>query len=1087
MGDGHDEVPPREPEARDCPSGGDPTEGGPLEEGSSYVTSSQLPPPPEDTAPGPPATKGASGHEQGPAATPEPSAQGGARSAPVSNQSAAALERAAEALDSALERERQTGTLDPSEELRSLDATAAEELVEMLEDVHRLRRHRDAMGAAPTEGDLLGRYRLLGQIGRGSTSTVWRAMDEDIQRLVAAKILLPELGLSETQLTRFKRESMIAGSVSHPAVLALHDMGFSRGLHFIVTEYIEEGRTLADEMAEERRGLPQLANRTAARFLKQLCSGLAALHGKGIVHRDLKPANILLRPSGAPVLGDLGLATAGVKDSLMTSRSGAGTPFYRSPEQVREKNHLDARSDVFSLGVTMYELLVGTRPFEGTSTQAVNDRILHQEPIAPRSIRPELPRDLETICLHALEKDPGRRYADAKELEADLGRFLDHQPLQARPINAARRFAKLLRRRPVAATATASLAALMIITAISGLSLRERERQIQVGSEALLASQRAVERTLATAEDALTLLAPGGSIERSRTLALVEGMATTAREQGALHPLAVARQLHAAGEFAMRFGHAHVAVDIFEECRLRAEAAHELGGEAASELAVTARLSHLRALRLTYRREESRRVAPEYLAQPIGIETRYQRARFLLEALNSASGLQDSELIQQLETEHGDAVEQAQSIIKELEVDASPTAVEDRLALSSSLASYLHNRHRYTEAFDLIEGAFLELRNRHGLYDYRTLIAGVQLARTLNWGLLYELRETDWTRLRLAQLLVPAAVETLGEETRLTVITRWILAESLLQSGDADAALTHYRATYERLEPMEPPGSPVLQSLRTATAVTLNALGDCEEAEAIYREIAAQYAEVLGPEHHDTIIPRRGLAESLRNQGRLEEADEEFRWQLDVLLRQQDTIGPSPAATTAWYLTELGVCRGRPDQARHYAQLAQGLIEGSPDLESKWPCFSDDRIITAAEMIQIARTQGFAEAVPLAKQILSTLPQEESIPITDAFASQLAACVLLAAGLDLPDYQWEGSNHILTWMKLRQRNHLAAAAAYAAEHHGPLRNDLRAHYRTPGCKAWAIAEAIKRRQSVDSPPALSPLEEELVGIVMPRR
>ena len=995
--------------------------------------------------------------------------------------------RAAQALEAVLAREKETGQLDPGPELRDLDEGDRAILEEMLEDIHRLRRHRAALGPLPAEGDLLGRYRLRSVIGRGSTSTVWRALDETIEREVAVKVLLPELGLSETQLARFKRESTIGGGVNHPAILALHDVGFDRGVHYIVTEYIEDGRTLTDRLAEEHRGLPQSASRSAARFLQQIARGLGALHSASIIHRDVKPANILLRSSGDPVIADLGLATLSESDSLMTSRSGAGTPFYRSPEQVRESDHLDARSDVFSLGVTMYELLVGRRPFDGGSTQAVNDQILYDDPVPPRQIRPDTPLDLETICLHALEKDPERRYPDAVALAQDLDHFLHHRPIQARPASALRKLTKLIRRRPVVTVVISSTAAILLVCAYFLVQIESNRRTILQSNSALVNSRIAMESTLATAEDALALLAPGGNIDRNRTLALVEAMAASARQQGALPQLPVARQLHAAGEFALRFGHAHPAVTIFAESLFRAEAAQELERTGAAEFVVTARLSHLRALRLTQRREESRGAALDYLAHPVGVETRYQRARFLLEALNSASSLQDGALIQQLEAEHGDAVSQALAIIQELQSDGSFQASANRLALSSSLASYLHHRHRYTEAFDLIEATFTELRDRYGLYDYRTLIAGVQLARTLNWGLLYELRETDWTRLSLARLLMPAAVETLGEEARLTTITRWILAESLLHSGDGDAALVHYRATYESLEPMEPPGSPVLQSLRVAIAVTLNALGDCEEAEAIYREVAAQYAKALGPEHHDTLIPRRGLAEALRNQGRLEEADEEFRWQLEVLLRQQDTIGPSSAVTTAYYLLELCVFRGRPDEARRYAQLARGLIEGSKALESKWPQFSDDRIITTAEMIKIARESGFSEAAPLAIQILATMPQGETIPRQESFASQHASSVLLAAGLDVPEQEWELPRHMVTWMKLRQRGHLADAAAYAAEHHGRLRQQLRSGYRTTGSDAWAIAEAIKRRQSAASPPALSPIEEELVGIVMPRR
>lgn len=993
-------------------------------------------------------------------------------------------QRAAAALDAILKLEQETGQLKPGVELRRLDPEARKLLEEMLEDVHRLRRHRQALGALPTAGALLGRYRLVEVIGRGSTSTVWRALDESIQRQVAVKVLLPELGLSERQLTRFKRESTIAGRIAHPAVLALHDVGFHRGVHFIVTEYVEDGRTLTDLLAEERKALPQLANRTTARFLQQIARGLEEMHSAGIIHRDLKPANILIRPSGDPIIADLGLATLAVNDSLMTSRSGAGTPFYRSPEQVRETEHLDSRSDVFSLGVTMYELLVGRRPFDASSTQAVNDQILHLDPPAPRQVRPEIPRDLETICLHALEKDPDRRYPDAAAFAEDLDHFLHHRPIQARPASPLRRLAKLVRRRPVATMAMLSTAAVVLISAFSWVNLEAQQRKLLQSNRALMNSQLAVDRTLATAEDALAILTPGGALERSRSLGLVEAMASSAREQGTLRPMAAARQLFSAGEFAMRLGHASAAVSIFSESCTRAEAAHEIGAEGARELRVQARLSHLNALRLSHARAEARQFADAYLDDPVGTESPNQRCRFLLEAINAHSALQASDDIERLEAKHGDVEVWARQVIEELRDDAGRDASSDRLSLAASLASYLHHRHRYTEAFDIIEATFTELRDRYGLYDFRTLTAGTQLARTLNWGLLYELRETEWTRLKLATLLYPAAMETLGPEARLTVVTRWILAESLLHDQQVEEALLHYRAVREGLSPWERPDSPVMLSLETAIAVTLNALGESEEAETIYRRVAAAYAEALGPEHHDAIIPRRGLAEAFRNQGRLDEAIEEFAWQLAALLRQEDAIGRSSAVTTLWYLTELNVCSGQPDEVRRYSEQLRGLIEGNADLESKWQGATGDSLIQAAELVRIARTAGFGEAARFGERILATVGHGDASLNKWDLPAILAVSARLAAGLDAQDYLWNREPHLLVWVTLRHRGDHEAAAAYAEEHRAVIRNALREQSRTTGGYVWMLAKAIERRQATGDLPASSPIEEELVAIVM---
>ena len=995
-----------------------------------------------------------------------------------------AIQRASLALESILAKESQTGQLDPVAALRQLDPAARGELEAMLEDLHRLRRHRDSLGSIPSQGDLLGRYRLLEEIGRGSTSTVWRALDESIQRHVAVKILLPELGLSETQLTRFKRESTIAGSISHPSVLALHDVGFHRGVHFIVTEYVEDGRTLTDVLADERKALPQLANRSAARLLLQIARGLAELHSAGIIHRDLKPANILIRPSGEPIIADLGLATLGVKDSLMTSRSGAGTPFYRSPEQVGESADLDSRSDVFSFGVTMYELLVGRRPFEGTSTQLVNDQILHLEPVAPRQLRPEIPRDLETICLHALEKDPVRRYSDAAALAEDLDRFLHHQPILARPASAVRKLGKLVRRRPVVTMAVLSTGAIGIISSYSWFNLEAQRKELNQNNWALARSQVAVDATLATAENLLSSLAPGSAIDRSESLALVEAMAASARDQGILRPMAAARQFLAAGNFGLRFGHTHAAVDIFLQSCNRAKAASELGMEGAHDVLLRARLQHLRALRLSRLREEATQFGDAYIAELDGTEPPYLRCRFLLETINAHSLLQEASDIERIESEHGDVVAMATGLIADLREEKGAAAAHDRLALSRSLGSYLHHRHRYTEAFDVIEATFVELRDRHGLYDYRTLAAGTQLARTLNWGLLYELRETDWTRLELAQLLLPAAEEVLGTDSRTTIVTRWILAESLLHDGRSAEALDHYRAVQAAFAQWERPDSPAMQSLETAIAVTLNSLGHSEEAEVIYRKMAAAYAEALGPEHHDAIIPRRGLAEAFRNQGRLEEADEEFRWQLAALMRQEDSIGRSSAVTTAFYILELSICRGRADEVRGYMDLIRDLSDGHESLESKWGFAMDERLPLAAEMVHVAQTVGFAEAAEYGEQILSTLDPGDEIDKAAHLPFERALSVRLAAGLDVPTYRWTQTPHGLIWISLRQAGDLEGAAEYAENHRDRIWQTFRALRRATGSPMWLLAEALAQLQSGDEPPPLSPTEEELFKVAM---
>jgi len=790
-----------------------------------------------------------------------------------------AIDAAAEALSGILERERRTGTLDPSPELDALEGEHRAALQEMLVDLDRLRTHRASIGGSPVAGDHMGRYKLLQIMGEGATSVVWRAHDPEVGRLVAVKILHPEQGLSELQLTRFQRESRIAGSLSHRGVLTLLDIGSDRGLHFIVTEFIEDGRTLARLIEEERRLAERnLTGRAAARFLLQLADAVGALHQAGVVHRDLKPANVLLSPSGTPVVADLGLATRPGDGGLLTSRSGAGTPFYRSPEQVRELKDLDARSDVFSLGVTVYEVLTGRRPFEAASTQEVNRLILERDPTPLRQVRSDVPADLETICLHALEKDPARRYPDAAELAADLRRFLDHRPIHARAAGPVRRLLKLTRRRPVASTALTALVALLLVAGVALRSISERSAEVLRANAELQRSQAAVQSTLVLAEDALRLLLPGATPSRQESEALVRLMATAALEQREVEAETRARELSAAGEFALKFGHLELAARAFQDALEATGTDGQLPPD--SEPAFAAGLGRLRALRLMDRPDSVLGEGEPMLGRGLAEDRPpVERCLLLLEVFNGAAELEDSAALERLEAAHGDPVDLAAEFLRTDTGAGASRSDSDRLAVQQLLASLLHHRHRYDEAFPLIERTFGELRDLHGLHDYRTLEAGLLLSRTLNWALTYNRGELSWDRLELAELLWPAALSTLGEDSRTTSGARWVLAESLLHADRWREALDHYRAVERSLLTWEAPEGDRMTHLEEAIGVCLSAVGRLDEAEVIFRRTARRRAETLGPDHHDSLIPRRGLAEVLIKSGRFREALEELAQQ----------------------------------------------------------------------------------------------------------------------------------------------------------------------------------------------------------------
>jgi tRNA A-37 threonylcarbamoyl transferase component Bud32 len=314
----------------------------------------------------------------------------------------------------------------------------------------------------------LGRYELGELLGTGAFGSVWRARDTDLSRDVALK--LPRNGqfLEPNEEERFLREARAAARLQHPGIVAIHDIGRDQETHYIVSELVP-GMTLAEFSRKQR-----LSFREAAELTARVADALDFAHQRGVVHRDVKPSNIMLSneergdvagegpPALVPRLMDFGLALGNAGEVTMTLDGQVlGTPGYMSPEQVRNPHGVDGRSDLYSLGVVLYELLTGEIPFRGM-TRMVLEQVLIEEPRPPRRLNDRIPRDLETICLQCLEKDPGHRYRTAGALAADLRRWLAGEAIRARPIGWAQRSWLWVRRNPVPAiTISLALAALV--------------------------------------------------------------------------------------------------------------------------------------------------------------------------------------------------------------------------------------------------------------------------------------------------------------------------------------------------------------------------------------------------------------------------------------------------------------------------------------------------------------------------------------------------------------------------------------------------------------------------------------------------
>jgi len=263
----------------------------------------------------------------------------------------------------------------------------------------------------------LGRYELLEELGRGAMGVVYKARDPQIDRLVAVKVLATAPGLdpgeAQQHRERFQREARAAGRLAHPNIVTIHDVGEDQGQIFLVMQLVE-GQAL-DRILRTRR--PLLLDE-ALTIGEQVAAALDYAHTHGIIHRDVKPANILLSPEGGVKVTDFGIARITGAETTQTGQT-FGTPSYMSPEQVQGLT-LDGRSDIFSLGAVLYEVLSGERAFQGETLSTIIYRILHEEPIPLRRVNPAFPEALETCLQKALAKDPAARYARATDLARDL-------------------------------------------------------------------------------------------------------------------------------------------------------------------------------------------------------------------------------------------------------------------------------------------------------------------------------------------------------------------------------------------------------------------------------------------------------------------------------------------------------------------------------------------------------------------------------------------------------------------------------------------------------------------------------------------
>jgi eukaryotic-like serine/threonine-protein kinase len=331
----------------------------------------------------------------------------------------------------------------------------------------------------PTVIPRIDGYLITNVLGRGGAGIVYRAQQVSLDRDVAIKMLLTGRYSTKSELHRLSREARAIGRLRHPNIVQVYDVGTVGGQPYFTMELVENG-TLAKHLG----GRPVEAA-TAAALTVTLAEAIDAAHGVGIVHRDLKPANILMAIDGSPKIADFGLARHFGEDSAMLTLSAhVGTPSYMAPEQVRgTRDATNPLVDIYALGAILYECLTGRPPFRGETSPQTQQQVLTLDPTPPSKLNPQVPRDLETICLKCLSKSGLHRYASAAALAADVRRFLNDEPILARPTGRFERLFKWTKRHPAWATAVAASLAMVICGSIGLMRMRalhhDRQRAIE--------------------------------------------------------------------------------------------------------------------------------------------------------------------------------------------------------------------------------------------------------------------------------------------------------------------------------------------------------------------------------------------------------------------------------------------------------------------------------------------------------------------------------------------------------------------------------------------------------------------------------
>ncbi len=781
----------------------------------------------------------------------------------------------------------------------------------------------------------IGDFEIIEELGRGGMGRVFAARQIGLGRIVALKAILVGRSTADLEL-RFLREAQTVARLRHPHIVMVHDSGRAHGYVYFSMDYIEGG-----DLARRLRERP-IAPREGAELLRKVAAALAYTHAEGVLHRDLKPSNILLE-AGEPRLADFGLAAQLEVGGDLTAATGVlGTPHYLAPEALRHGSAaLSVASDVYALGVILFELLTGRTPFSGASPAELPALVDNTEPPAPHLLAPAVPRELETICLKCLERDPARRYASAAALTEDLRRWIADEPILARPPSRMERVRRFARRHRAAFAATTTVVVVLVAAATVGAALALRATR----AERRAATEAMTSRELANflQNDLLTQASPGAEPDREVKLRTVLDRAAKkidGRFSG--QPLVEA-------ELRETLGRTYRELGEYETARGHFERAYALRLAASGERDPATWRARCRVAEMCY-----------HLAD---YATGERLAAFVLAAQARALGpehadtLDTKSVLASLQHAMGQSVKAEVLLREALAVQQRQHGLAHLATLETlgNLSSVYLDTRRFAEAEALLRPALAACLQHFGPENLYTMLMANNLAGAVwcqgRYAEAAELHRRNWQDSK--RVLGPEHPDTLRS---LNNVARCHFA----QEQFAEAAALHAQILEARRRLFGAEYHETLRSMAGLAAAD-RALGKLAEAEALFAESFRIAGRVLGAEHPDTLQMLDGLADTLLARGAAAEAEKYFRD--DISRREKATAADWAGAAARSGLGQALVQLGRNAEAE---PLLIAGYEGLRKSESQLPASERKTIaIAGARVVALYTRWGKPEEAQL--------------------------------------------------------------------------------------------------------------------------